>query len=299
MNQKKKHRLESFLPWDTASITQHLELMARKGWQLDKVGSFFWTYRQEKPAELHYAITYFPDSQFQGTFGEPAEDQATYCDYCAAAGWQLVCCYGPQQVFVSDRTAPVPIETDEKEKLTAIHRSTKKTLLLPLAILLPLMLVLYWPTWGYPAWVASLPGGSSILYLSWAVLPFVLTLCMLWLVADYLVWYLRSRRAVERGGACLSANIRLRRIVQWFPVATYAAYYLLLLWTTAAAGRTLFLLTLAGAAAVLVVGTWGLLRLLKMRGSKVDESVVIAVAVCLGLICFAALGSGLFPLGPF
>ena len=31
MNQKKKHRLESFLPWDTASITQHLELMARKG----------------------------------------------------------------------------------------------------------------------------------------------------------------------------------------------------------------------------------------------------------------------------
>ena len=166
----------------------HAELMARKGWQLEKVGSFFWTYRQEKPAELHYAITYFPYSQFQGTFGEPAEDQATYCDYCAAAGWQLVCCYGPQQVFVSDRTAPVPIETDEKEKLTAIHRSTKKTLLLPLAILLPLMLVLYWPTWGYPAWVASLPGGSSILYLSWAVLPFVLTLCMLWLVADYLVW---------------------------------------------------------------------------------------------------------------
>ena len=61
----------------------------------------------------------------------------------------------------------------------------------------------------------------------------------------------------------------------------------------------MFLLTLAGAAAVLVVGTWGLLRLLKMRGSKVDESVVIALAVCLGLICFAALGSGLFPLGPF
>ena len=33
-----------------------------------------------------------------------------------------MCCYGPQQVFVSDRAHPVPIETDEREKLTAIHR---------------------------------------------------------------------------------------------------------------------------------------------------------------------------------
>ena len=299
MDGKKKHRLESFLPWDTAVITRHLEEMAQKGWQLERVGGFLWTYRKTEPAALRYAIAYFPDSQFQGAFGEPAEDQAAYCDFCAAAGWQLVCCYGPQQIFVSDRTDPVPIETDEGEKLTAIHRSIKKTLLLPLAVLLPLLLVLYWPTWRYYAQVSSLSGVSGRLSLAWAMLPFVVALCALGVAADYLVWYRRSRRSVDRGGACLPAGARVRRIVQWLPAVFCAVYCLLLLGTTAAAGRIWYLLALAGGAAVLVVGTWGLLRLLRRRGRAVDESVVIALAVCLGLICFAVLGSGLLSFGSF
>ena len=298
MDEKKKYRLESFLPWDTASIIQHLEKMARKGWQLERIGAYFWTYRQAAPAALHYAVTYFPDSQFQGAFGEPTEDQASYCDYCAAAGWQLVCCYGPQQVFVSDRAHPVPIETDEREKLTAIHRSIKKTLLLPLAVLLPLLLVLYWPAWSHRAQISSLPGVSQSLPPAWDMLPFAAALCMLVVAADYLVWYLRSRRSVDRGGACLPAGTRVRRIVQWLPVAAYAVYGLVLLWAMAAAGRVLYLLALAGGTAVLVIGTWGLLRLLKRRNRQADESVVIALAVCVGLIFLAILGSSLIPLSP-
>ena len=299
MDGQKTYRLEGFLPWDTVSIIRHLEKMARRGWQLERVGGFFWTYRQAEPAALRYAVTYFPDAQFQGAFGEPAEDQAAYCDYCAAAGWQLVCCYGPQQVFVSRRTDdPVPIETDEGEKLTAIHRSVKKTLLLPLAVLLPLLLVL-WPAWHDSARAAALSGVDRNLSLAWTALPLAAALCMLVVAADYLVWYGRSRRSVDRGGACLPTGTRLRRMVQWLPAAAYAGYWLLLLWTTAAAGCVLYLLALAGAAVVLVVGTWGLLRLLRWRGSKVDRSVVIALAVCLGLICFAVLGSGLLSFGSF
>ena len=192
MDGQKTYRLEGFLPWDTASIIRHLEKMARRGWQLERVGGFFWTYRQAEPAALRYAVTYFPDAQFQGAFGEPAEDQAAYCDYCAAAGWQLVCCYGPQQVFVSRRTDdPVPIETDEGEKLTAIHRSVKKTLLLPLAVLLPLLLVL-WPAWHDSARAAALSGVDRSLSLAWTALPLAAALCMLVVAADYLVWYGRS-----------------------------------------------------------------------------------------------------------
>lgn len=299
MDGKKKHRLESFLPWDTASIIRHLEEMARKGWQLEKVGSFFWTYRQAEPAALRYAVAYFPETQIQGIFGQPAEDQGAYCDYCAAAGWQLVCCYGPQQIFVSDQPDPVPIETDEGEKLTAIHRSIKKTLLLPLAVLLPLLLVLYRPTWSYYAQIFSLSGLSGSFSLAWAMLPFVVALCMLGVAVDYLVWYRRSRRSVDRGGACRPAGARVRRIVQWLPAVFCAVYCLMLLGTMAAAGRVLYLLALVGGAAVLAVGTWGLLRLLKRRGSKVDESLIIALAVCVGLICLAALGSGLVPSSPF
>lgn len=295
MDDKKKYRLEAFLPWDTASIIHHLEGMARKGWQLEKVGSYFWAYRQAEPAQLHYALTYFPDSQFQGAFGEPAEDQAAYCDYCAAAGWQLVCCYGPQQIFVSDRPDPVPIETDEREKLTAIHRSIKKTLLLPLAVLLPLLLVLCRPVWT----ASPPPGVSSTFYLTWAMLPLLLIICYSCVAADYLVWYRRSRRSVDQGGACLPAGARVRRIVQWLPVAAYAGYYLLVLWTTAAAGRIWYLVALVGGAAVLIGGTWGLLQLLKRRDSKVDGSLIIALAVCLGIIYLAVLGSALVPSSPF
>ena len=232
MKGRKTHRLETFLPWDTASTIRHLEKMARRGWQLEKAGSYFWTYRQAEPAALHYAVTYFPETQFQGAFGEPAEDQAAYCDYCAAAGWELVCCYGPQQIFVSDRPDPVPIETDEREKLTAIHRSVKKTLLVPLAVLLPLLLILGWPAWGL---FSSLSMGGRSLRLAWTMLPFLLALCYAWVAADYLVWYFRSRRSVDQGGACLPAGTRLRRIVQWLPVAACAGYWLLLLWSAAAA----------------------------------------------------------------
>ena len=298
MDGKKKYRLEGFLPWDTASIIQHLEGMARKGWRLERAGAYFWTYRQAASAALRYAVTYFPDSQFQGAFGEPTEDQASYCDYCAAAGWQLVCCCGPQQVFVSDRAHPVPIETDEGEKLAAIHRSVKKTLLLPLAVLLPLLLVL-WPAWSDSAQAASLSGMGRALSLAWAALPLAAALCMLIVAADYLVWYLRSRRSVDRGGACLPAGTRVRRILQWLPAAAYALYGLVLLWAMAAAGRVLYLLALAGGAAALAAGSWGLLRLLKKRNSQADESLVIALAVCIGLLLLAVLGSGLIPFSPF
>ena len=131
------------------------------------------------------------------------------------------------------------------------------------------------------------------------MLPLLLIICYSCVAADYLVWYRRSRRSVDQGGACLPAGARVRRIVQWLPVAAYAAYYLLLLWTTAAAGRALFLLALVGGAAVLIGGTWGLLHLLKRRGREADGSLVIALAVCLGLIYFVALGSGLVPSDPF
>ena len=73
---------------------------------------------------------------------------------------------------------------------------------------------------------------------------------------------------------------------------------LVLLWAMAAAGRVLYLLALAGGTAVLVIGTWGLLRLLKRRNRQADESVVIALAVCVGLIFLAILGSSLIPLSP-
>ena len=119
MREKKKRRLVWYLPWDGAYVERHLEKMARKGWQLENAGNPFWTYRKAEPANLHYAMTYFPDASVFDS--QLTGEQETYADYCAAAGWEMVSTYGPLQIFVNDRPDPVPIETDEKEKLTAIH----------------------------------------------------------------------------------------------------------------------------------------------------------------------------------
>ena len=59
-DRQKKQEINLYAYYDHAGIVRHLEDMARQGWQLEKAGSVFWTYRRCKPAELRYAVVYFP-----------------------------------------------------------------------------------------------------------------------------------------------------------------------------------------------------------------------------------------------
>lgn len=195
---KKKRRLAWYLPWDGAYVERHLEKMARKGWQLENAGNPFWTYRKAEPAELHYAMTYFPAASVFDS--GPTGEQMTYADYCAAAGWQMVSNYGPLQIFVNDRPDPVPIETDEGEKLTAIHGAMKKMLLLPYGALAAVWLVNLLMRLGPQSYYSTLSTLSSNQQLLFLLAIALLILVSLGMVGDYLVWYLRSRRAVEQAG---------------------------------------------------------------------------------------------------
>ena len=72
-DRQKKQEINLYAYYDHAGIVRHLEDMARQGWQLEKAGSVFWTYRRCKPAELRYAVVYFPKaSQFDP---EPPAEQ--------------------------------------------------------------------------------------------------------------------------------------------------------------------------------------------------------------------------------
>lgn len=51
-DRQKKWEINLYSYYDHAGIVRHLEDMARQGWQLEKAGSVFWTYRRCKPAEL-------------------------------------------------------------------------------------------------------------------------------------------------------------------------------------------------------------------------------------------------------
>ena len=122
---KRKREVGSYLLFDYRGVEAHLTKMAARGWRLEKVGTYFWTYRRAEPARVTYAVTYLPDaSQFDP---DPSEQQASLAELCAAAGWEKAADWGQMQIFVNERPDPVPLETDEAVRLEVIRRSMKKS----------------------------------------------------------------------------------------------------------------------------------------------------------------------------
>ena len=295
---KKKRRLAWYLPWDGTYVERRLEKMARKGWRLEKADNLFWTYRRAEPADLRYAMTYFPAASVFDS--GPTGEQMTYADYCAAAGWELVSNYGPLQIFVNDRPDPVPIETDEGEKLTAIHGAMKKMLLLPYGALAAVWLVNLLLRLGPQSYYSTLSIFSSNQQLLLLLAIALLILVSLGMVGDYLVWYLRSRRAVERGGTCLPSHTRPRMIFQG-AVLAIAMAALLGPFACGSDGRGLLIvLVILGTVFLLLAGCYGLLRLLKsMDGSRSFNRVVYVVgAVVLSILYTAVVVKGITTLLP-
>lgn len=192
---------------DAGAMERKLEKLAARGWLLEKATNWGWRLRRGEPQEVKYTVTYFPDaSVFDG--GVTA-GQETYADYCQAAGWEFVSAYGPIQYFRSTRPDPVPIETDEGEKLRAIHRTMRKTLVFSHLMLLVVFLMNLGLRLGdlYRDPIAVLTSSHTFLTLL-LLAAFVVYLAAV--LIDYYVWYFRSRRAVERGGACLRPHTRAR-----------------------------------------------------------------------------------------
>ena len=84
-----------YQPDDEAAIVKRLEKLAAKGWLLERAGAWGWSLRRVEPAQVRYALTYFPEASVFDP--GPTEDQETYADYCLAAGWEFVSSYGPVQ----------------------------------------------------------------------------------------------------------------------------------------------------------------------------------------------------------
>ena len=109
-DRQKKQEINLYAYYDHAGIVRHLEDMARQGWQLEKAGSVFWTYRRCKPAELRYAVVYFSKaSQFDP---EPPAEQREFWELCKATGWELVTNRYQMQIFRNPAPDAIPIETD-------------------------------------------------------------------------------------------------------------------------------------------------------------------------------------------
>ncbi len=123
---KEKNELKQYMPFqlnECEAVKEHLEDMALKGWKLKKIQTFFY-YEKIEPQRLNYAVEVLPKASVYAT--APSDYAKEYIEYCREAGWDFICYYGQVNVFVSESTNTIPIETDEKAKYKTIVKGILK-----------------------------------------------------------------------------------------------------------------------------------------------------------------------------
>lgn len=285
----RKREVCSYLLFDYRGVEAHLMKMAARGWRLEKVGTYFWTYRRAEPARVTYAVTYLPDaSQFDP---DPSEQQASLAELCAAAGWEKAADWGQMQIFVNERPDPVPLETDESVRLEVIRRSMKKS----------------FQPWGIAALVLAavmailqiktlLTDPYSLLSSTNLFTSFVWELLLV-LQAGNLLWYGRwlrkSRRSVAQGGACADVGPGLRRfnlVILWLVLALAALFLVSTLLTTGAE-IGLFVVCYTAGLVLLILLVDRTRRALKRRGTARGLNIFLTLLVDVVLAVVLAGGS--------
>ncbi len=138
MKRKKYRELNLYSYYDFSGMARHLEDMARQGWQLENIGSQFWTYRRCPPTEMRYAVVYFEKASDLDT--APLQEQQDFWEMCRTAGWELAASRGVMQIFRNPDPHAVPIETDpvvQVEKCPRRHEKNAGSFLCSPAGLLP------------------------------------------------------------------------------------------------------------------------------------------------------------------
>ena len=272
-----KREFCSYLIFDYRGVEAHLSQMAARGWRLEKIGPWFWTYRRAEPAQVAYAVTYLPSvSQFSP---EPSADRENLEELCAAAGWEPVAEWVQMQVFANERPDPVPLETEESVRLEVVHRSMKKNFLPWNVVALALALVMV----GLQ--IKTLLTDPYSLLSSTNLFPSFVWELLLVLQAGNLLWYgrwlRRSRRSVAQGGACADVGPGLRRfnlVILWLVLAMAALFLVSTLLTTGAE-IGLFVVCYTAGLVLLILLVDRTRRALKRRGAARGLNIFLTLLV--------------------
>ena len=139
---QKKREFNLYSYYDFSGMARHLEDMARQGWQLENIGSQFWTYRRCPPTEMRYAVVYFEKAS--DLDAAPLQEQQDFWEMCRTAGWELAASRGVMQIFRNPDPHAVPIETDPVVQVENVHAAMKKTLVPSYTVLLGCCLLQIW-----------------------------------------------------------------------------------------------------------------------------------------------------------
>lgn len=203
MKRKKYRELNLYSYYDHAGIARHLEDMARQGWQLEKAGSTFFTYHRCDPAELHYAVVYFPKaSQFDP---EPPAEQREFWELCKATGWELVTSRYQMQIFCNPAKDPTPIETDPVVQVENVRTAMKKGAVRgnwAVLICSCLQIWLQFRTYSIRDFLTQ--GFALLVVLVWLLLGINAIVEL----AAYHLWYRKAKAAAREEGVLLSPHSR-------------------------------------------------------------------------------------------
>jgi len=278
-----KFQLNWYQASDTAAMERKLEAMAERGWQLEKLNNWGFRYVRSEAKRTRYSVTFFPKaSVFDAA---PTQEQQTYADYCQAAGWEPVGNWGPLQIFRSTREDPTPIETDEGEKLQAIHKSMLKTQILAYGLLLAVWIMNLFLRLSH---IQRMPLTFFSSNRDMGLLAFLVCFIgyMVYMVTDHFVWYFRSKKAVEQGGGCLPTNTGLRFWLSMVLLAVCAALVLLMAAEATDPGRARLLAASFCGMAAIMAASQLVLHGMKKRGfsRQATRAGFLAAAVVLGVL---------------
>ena len=192
----KKRRMEYISFYNHTGLENHFTKMAKKGWLIESISNFYWTYRKIEPKDIHFCVTYYPRaSDFDPG---PSEEQQTFHDFCAHTGWQLTCTWHQMQVFYNEKENPVPLETDPVLEVETLHKACKKNFLPSYFLLLALGLLMgaYFVARIFADPIGLLSDPSHLMTGTAYVCMAIISITEL---LSYFLWYTKAKRAAEHG----------------------------------------------------------------------------------------------------
>ena len=289
-DRQKKQEINLYAYYDHAGIVRHLEDMARQGWQLEKAGSVFWTYRRCKPTELRYAVVYFSKaSQFDP---EPPAEQREFWELCKATGWELVTNRYQMQIFRNPAPDAIPIETDPVVQVENVRAAMKKGAVRGNWCMVFCALLQIW-----------LQFRSAYTIRDLLLSAFTLSAILIWLMLGikavveligYYRWCRKARTAAEEEGVLLSPRTRkwwqILQILGLFVIFTVDLPLLLL----SPSHNPATLITLAAGLAYALLLTliiYGSRQLMKKKGFSAEANMGfnILIAVIGSLVLMGGL----------
>lgn len=291
MKKKRIYRPAFYSFYDAQGIAAHLERMAARGWMIDSLSGALWRYRAMEPAQLHFAVTYFPKAS---TFDPgPTEGQQVFADYCAQVGWEPAVRWGQMQIFCTDQRDPIPLETEPVAQVENIRAAMRRNFLPGMLAMLALaifqMVFFFWRMYTDPLDVL----GSPISLLSSAIWLPIALMALLELFA-YARWLPRARRAAREGRML---HLRTWRYASFAFVSILFAVELLFLLTTSRRELVYFLfgVVLVVLVCVLTAAATNALRGLG-ASRRVNRAVSIGICVAVTLAGMSALVAGVISL---